>query len=299
MPSYKKLLVDGDNVSKLNNDAGYITSVGSVSYNDLTDKPTLFDGNYNSLSNKPSIPTHTSHLTNNSGYITSLASIPATTLTGNMSLGTSNVTNKITLGSASWYNWYRLNKYWTEFSNNQNEGFKFISGGIEAYVQFQINNRNQSGGNGVNSVTAYGSIYMNQNKKVATEEYVNSRGFLTSQTDSQQLSISSTTLSISGGNSVTLPIFDGQYSSLSGRPTIPTDYGDHSKQGYATQTWVQNQKYLTSETDSQTLSISGSTLSISGGNNVSLPTYSTFSGSYNDLSNKPSLFDGNYNSLSK
>ena len=298
MPSYKKLLVDGDNVSKLNNDAGYITSVGSVSYNDLTDKPTLFDGNYNSLSNKPSIPTHTSHLTNNSGYITSLASIPATTLTGNMSLGTSNVTNKITLGSASWYNWYRLNKYWTEFSNNQNEGFKFISGGIEAYIQFQINNRNQSGGNGVNSVTAYGSIYMNQNKKVATEEYVNSRGFLTSQTDSQQLSISSTTLSISGGNSVTLPIFDGQYSSLSGRPTIPTDYGDHSKQGYATQTWVQNQKYLTSETDSQTLSISGSTLSISGGNNVSLPTYSTFSGSYNDLSNKPSLFDGNYNSLS-
>ena len=318
MPSYKKLLVDGDNVSKLTNDAGYITSVGSVSYNDLTNKPTLFDGNYNSLSNKPSlfdgnynslsnkptIPTNNNQLTNGAGYLTSHQSLasrmPLTggTFSGDVNMGSSSVSNKITLGSTSWKNWYRLNKYWTEFSNNQNEGFKFISDGLENHIQFQINNRNQSGGNGVSSVTAYGSIYMNQNKKVATEEYVNSRGFLTSQTDSQQLSISSTTLSISGGNSVSLPIFDGQYSSLSGRPTIPTDYGDHSKQGYATQAWVQSQKYLTSETDSQTLSLSGSTLSISGGNNVSLPTYSTFSGSYNDLSNKPSLFDGNYNSLS-
>ena len=39
----------------------------------------------------------------------------------------------------------------------------------------------------------------------ASQEWVNSRGFLTSETDSQTLSISGTTLSISNGNSVTIP----------------------------------------------------------------------------------------------
>ena len=40
----------------------------------------------------------------------------------------------------------------------------------------------------------------------------------------------------------------------------------------ATQAWVTEQGYLTSETDSQTLSISGTTLSISNGNSVTIPT---------------------------
>jgi len=68
---------------------GYLTSVGTISYNDLsnkptlfsgsytdlTNKPTLFSGSYTDLTNKPTIPTTTSELTNNSGYITA-ASIP-------------------------------------------------------------------------------------------------------------------------------------------------------------------------------------------------------------------------------
>ena len=40
-------------------------------YNSLTNKPILFDGAYNSLTGKPAIPTTTSQLTNNSGFITS------------------------------------------------------------------------------------------------------------------------------------------------------------------------------------------------------------------------------------
>ena len=44
-----------------------------------------FDGNYNNLSNKPFIPTHTSHLTNNSGFITS------SSLSGYMPLNFSNL----------------------------------------------------------------------------------------------------------------------------------------------------------------------------------------------------------------
>ena len=59
MASYKKVLIQGDDISHLNNNSNYST----------------FSGSYNDLSSKPSIPTHTSHLTNNSGYINSSHSI--------------------------------------------------------------------------------------------------------------------------------------------------------------------------------------------------------------------------------
>jgi hypothetical protein len=47
---------------------GYLTT---VSYNDVTNKPTLFSGSYTDLTNKPTIPTNTNELTNGAGYITS------------------------------------------------------------------------------------------------------------------------------------------------------------------------------------------------------------------------------------
>ncbi len=53
--------------------AGYLTTVGTISYNDLSNKPTLFSGSYTDLTNKPTIPTSTSDLTNGAGYITSSA----------------------------------------------------------------------------------------------------------------------------------------------------------------------------------------------------------------------------------
>ncbi|MDD2636190.1 MAG: hypothetical protein PHW82_11925 [Bacteroidales bacterium] len=56
-------------------------------------------------------------------------------------------------------------------------------------------------------------------------------------------------------------------------------------------------------TDNQTLSLSGTSLSISNGNSVDFTNWDTdatddFSGDYNDLANQPTLFDGDYNSLS-
>ena len=56
-------------------------------------------------------------------------------------------------------------------------------------------------------------------------------------------------------------------------------------------------------TDSQTLVLSGTSLSISNGNSVAFTGWDTnasddFSGDYNDLVNQPTLFDGDYNSLS-
>ena len=57
------------NVSAFTNDAGYLTSVGTISYNDLSDKPTLFDGAYSSLTGTPTIPADVSDLTDTTGLL--------------------------------------------------------------------------------------------------------------------------------------------------------------------------------------------------------------------------------------
>ena len=43
-------------VSSFANDAGYLTSIGAISYNDLSNKPSLFSGSYDDLIDQPIIP---------------------------------------------------------------------------------------------------------------------------------------------------------------------------------------------------------------------------------------------------
>lgn len=70
-------------ISELTNDAGYLTSytetdptvpshVKNITTNDISkwNNKSDFDGNYNNLTNKPTIPTKTSDLTNDNGFIT-------------------------------------------------------------------------------------------------------------------------------------------------------------------------------------------------------------------------------------
>ena len=117
--------------------------------------------------------------------------------------------------------------------------------------------------------------------------------------------------------------FSGDYNDLTNKPTIPTVPTDIS------QLTDNNGIIQAANTDSQSLTLSGSTLQISGGNSVDLsgiggvtdynnltnkPTIpadvsdltdttgllthvTPFSGDYNDLTNKPTLFSGSYNDL--
>ena len=97
-------------------------------------------------------------------------------------------------------------------------------------------------------------------------------------TDSQTLSLSGSTLSIAGGNSVTLPAgtasndndstneLNSAFAITSNNLTV-TDAGGAKTVSLA--------PYL-DNTDAQTLSLSGNTLSITGGNNVTLPSGSTY-----------------------
>ena len=72
------------NVSSFTNDAGYLTSVGTINYNDL--------------SNKPTIPTDNSQLTNGAGYITSYTDTNTTYSAGN-GIGLSSTTFSVAAGN--------------------------------------------------------------------------------------------------------------------------------------------------------------------------------------------------------
>jgi hypothetical protein len=84
--------------------AGYLTTVGTISYNDLSNKPTLFSGSYTDLTNKPTIPTAVSQLTNDSGYLTTVSSL--TNGSDTLSL---NGANKVDLPGGTAYIWSAAN----------------------------------------------------------------------------------------------------------------------------------------------------------------------------------------------
>lgn len=62
-------------------------------YNSLSNKPTLFDGNYDLLINKPEIPDKTSDLTNDSGFITTVTMSHVLTALGYTPADAANVFN--------------------------------------------------------------------------------------------------------------------------------------------------------------------------------------------------------------
>ena len=108
-------------------------------------------------------------------------------------------------------------------------------------------------------------------KPTNVSTFANDAGYLTSEKDSsltneiQVLSISNDTVYLSNGGFVKLPAsFDGQYCSLSGKPTNVS-------------TFINDAGYLTSEKDSsitneiQSLSISNDTVFLSNGGFVKLP----------------------------
>ena len=53
MASYKRVILKSDNISELTNDAGYITSAGSVAWGDISGKPNVFMHDYVTVSGNP------------------------------------------------------------------------------------------------------------------------------------------------------------------------------------------------------------------------------------------------------
>ena len=81
-------------------------------------------------------------------------------------------------------------------------------------------------------------------------------------------------------------LFSGDYADLANTPTIP------DITGLATQQWVIDQGFLTTDNDNQGLVLTGTTLTITGSTtSIDLSTIipTPFSGSYNDLTDQPTI----------
>ena len=235
---------------------------------------TVFDGDYNSLVNTPTIPTQTSQLTNNSGFITT--EVDGSTTNELQTLSYSNDTLYLTLGGTV----YLPTSSVTILDNDSTNELQTISKSGSTITL------SDNGG----SVTVFDGDYTSLTNTptipTQTSQLTNNSGFLTSEVDGdssnelQTISKSGSTITLSdNGGSVT--VFDGDYANLTNTPSIPTLTSDLTN----------DSGFLTSEVDGdnsnelQTISKTGSTITLSdNGGSVTV-----FDGDYTNLTNTPSI----------
>ena len=228
-----------------------------ASYDESDPVFSAWNKDYNDLTNRPNIPTVP---TNVSAFTNDAGYL--TTFTESQVLSISNDTLYLTGGS--------FVKLPAGFSGNYND----------------LTNRPDLFSGDYNDLTNRPEI---PTVPTNVSAFTNDAGYLTTFTESQVLTISNDTLYLTGGSFVKLPAgFSGSYNDLTDKPNIPTVPDSISA-------FVNDAGYLTSYTESQVLTISNDTLYLTGGSFVKLPA--GFSGSYNDLTDKPQLFSGDYNDL--
>ncbi len=264
------------NVSAFTNDAGYLTSFteqqvltisndtlfltgGSFvklpagfdgNYNSLTNRPELFSGDYNDLTNQPQIPTvptNVSAFTNDAGYITE-----STLTTNNYITQNDLVTNNYVTETDIPTNVSAFTNDAGYITMDSIPAIPTVPTNISAFVNdagYLTTATVQEAANIPTNVSAFNNdanyITSADVPTIPTNvsAFTNDAGYLTSFTEQQVLTISNDTLFLTGGSFVKLPAgFDGNYNSLTNRPEL-------------------------------------------------------FSGNYNDLSNRPDLFSGDYNDL--
>jgi hypothetical protein len=250
------------NISQFTNDSGYKTSVSqsdvtqhqsalSITESQISDL-SHFSGSYTDLTNKPTIPTNNNELTNGAGYIT------ASSLTG--------------LASESYVN--------TQIANTVDSAPETLN---------TLNELAAALGDDANFATTTSTALGNR-LRVDTA----AQGLTSTQKSNAKTNLGLSTVATSGA-----------YGDLSGLPTIPTNNNELTNgAGYITDYSVtegdvtQHQAALSitesqiSDLGSYITASSTDTLTNKSGN-ISQWTndsgYSTFSGSYTDLTNKPTI----------
>ena len=195
------------------------TLATTANYDDLNNTPILFSGDYNDLQNKPFIPLRTNDLQN----VSSIAPNDGEALL-----------------------WNNINNQWepesivtalNAITNLQDLQNVIISGAVDnKYLKYY------SGAWRAANVT-YAEV---QNTPTNVSQFVNDAGYITSETDSQSLSLVGSDLTISNGNTIALGI-----------PTLTSELTNDAG-------------FITSVADPQELILNGSVLNITGGNNVDL-----------------------------
>ena len=304
------------NVSAFTNDAGYLTEyieqqVLSISNDTLfltggsfVKLPAGFDGDYNSLTNTPTIPTTVGELTNDANYIT-IEEVPAqVNADWNATEGAAQILNKPELFDGDYNsltNTPTIPTVPTNVSAFTNDAGYITAANVQEAANIPTNV--SAFNNDAGYIT---SADIPEIPAVPTNvsAFTNDAGYLTEYIEQQVLSISNDTLFLTGGSFVKLPAgFDGDYNSLTNTPTIPTTVGELTNDvNYITIEEVPGQvnaDWNATEGAAQILNkpelFDGNYNSLI--NKPNLATVAT-TGNYNDLVNKPILFSGNYNDLS-
>ena len=313
------------NVSAFQNDAGYLTSfseqqVLTISHDTIyltggsfVKLPTAegFSGSYNDLTDKPQIPTvptNVSAFQNDAGYLTSFSEQQVLTISNDTIYLTGGSFVKLPTAEG-------FSGSWNDLTDKPNiptvptdvSAFNNDAGYLTSFTESQILTISNdtiylTGGSFVKLPTAEGfsGSYNDLTDKpqiptvpTNVSAFQNDAGYITSFTEQQVLTISNDTIYLTGGSFVKLPTaegFSGDYNDLNNKPNIPTVPTNVSA-------FTNDAGYLTSFQESQILTISHDTIYLTGGSFVKLPTAEGFSGSYNDLTDKPTLFSGDYNDL--
>ena len=184
-----------------------------------------FDGDYANLTNTPTIPTNTSDLTNDSGFLTSETDGSTTnelqniTVVGNainISSGTGSSISTTAPSAGQVLTWNNVSGAWEA----QNPGSGADNWGSQTVVTDATLSGNGTSGSPLSGFDGdYTSLTNTPAIPANTSDLVNDSGFLTTEVDGsttneiQTLSSSvgggTATLSISGGNSVSIPLADG------------------------------------------------------------------------------------------
>ena len=189
-----------------------------------------FSGDYNDLTNTPQIPTvptNVSAFTNDAGYITA-AEVPAqVNADWNATSGAAEILNKPAIPTVP-TNVSAFNNDAGYITNNDIPAVPTVPTNVSAFTNDAgyLTNYTETDP----QFSAWDKDYNDlTNKPVIptvptnVSAFTNDAGYLTSFTEQQVLSISHDTLFLTGGSFVKLPAgFDGNYNSLTNKPTIPT-----------------------------------------------------------------------------
>ena len=292
------------NISQFTNDSGYKTAVSeadvtqhqaalSITESQISDL-SHFSGDYTDLTNKPTIPSAVSELTNDSGFISN----SQTTIVGDDSTGT-------TINSGETFKIAGTQNVSTAVSGDTLTitGPDLSSYASTSYVDTAIANTVDSAPETLNTLNELAAA-LGDDANFATTTSTALGNRLRVDTAAQGLTSTQKSNATTNLGLATVAT-SGAYSDLTGTPTIPTNNNQLTNgagyiTGYSvTQGDVTAHQAALSITESQ-ISDLGSYITASStdtltnkSGNISQWTndsgYSTFSGSYNDLTNKPTI----------
>ena len=310
--------------SELTNDSGFLTEhqpLKTINNESIVGTGNIeiegFSGDYNDLTNKPVIPTKTSELTNDSGFLTEQT---LKTINGESIVGEGN----IEIGGGSGRNvWYGNQAQFDALSESElDENTDYYISGLIAWDDVahpyiptktsdldndkEFQSLNQVRSEITSSIKVYdkhiqyvseeeyntmeqagslrdGTTYFIEGEYVIptkTSELENDSGFLTEHQPLKTINNES----IVGTGNITIEGFSGDYNDLTNKPVIPTK----------TSELTNDSGFLTEHQPLKT--VNGE--SLVGTGNIEI---SGFSGSYNDLTDKPNFSTvattGSYNDL--